>query len=199
MGYFRELPDLAYQNFLSDSLSSQSYIEVKNLFRRNRIRPDLENVFTVFDKYEIREGARPDTIAEELYGDAKLDWVVLLTAGILNVRDDWPLTNQEIYNFAVNKYGLDSINAARHYETKEIRDGEGRLILPKGQRVDSNFSVTYYYNNQYITPLSVDTIQGISNFECTNCDAGRYLLDHANNHKNLQKHSGIDLKTIKTF
>ena len=97
MGYFRELPDLAYQNFLSDSLSSQSYIEVKNLFRRNRIRPDLENVFTVFDKYEIREGARPDTIAEELYGDAKLDWVVLLTAGILNVRDDWPLTNQEIY------------------------------------------------------------------------------------------------------
>ena len=165
MGYFRELPDLAYQNFLSDSLSSQSYIEVKNLFRRNRIRPDLENVFTVFDKYEIREGARPDTIAEELYGDAKLDWVVLLTAGILNVRDDWPLTNQEIYNFAVNKYGLDSINAARHYETKEIRDGEGRLVLPKGQRVDSNFSVTYYYNNQYITPLSVDTIQGISNFE----------------------------------
>ena len=165
MGYFRELPDLAYQNFLSDSLSSQSYIEVKNLFRRNRIRPDLENVFTVFDKYEIREGARPDTIAEELYGDAKLDWVVLLTAGILNVRDDWPLTNQEIYNFAVNKYGLDSINAARHYETKEIRDGEGRLVLPKGQRVDSNFSITYYYNNQYITPLSVDTITGVTNFE----------------------------------
>ena len=125
----------------------------------------IRDRFTVFDKYEIREGARPDTIAEELYGDAKLDWVVLLTAGILNVRDDWPLTNQEIYNFAVNKYGLDSINAVRHYETKEIKDGEGRLVLPKGQRVDSNFSVTYYYNNQYITPLSVDTIQGISNFE----------------------------------
>ena len=69
MGYFRELPDVAYQNFLSDSLSSQSYIVVKNLFRRNKIRDDLEGVFTVFDKYEIQEGARPDNIAKELYGD----------------------------------------------------------------------------------------------------------------------------------
>ena len=122
MGYFRELPDVAYQNFLSDSLSSQSYIVVKNLFRRNKIRDDLEGVFTVFDKYEIQEGARPDNIAKELYGDDKLDWVVLLTAGILNVRDDWPLTNQEIYNFAVNKYGLDSINACLLYTSPSPRD-----------------------------------------------------------------------------
>ena len=164
MGYFRELPDVAYQNFLSDSLSSQSYIVVKNLFRRNKIRDDLEGVFTVFDKYEIQEGARPDNIAEELYGDDKLDWVVLLTAGILNVRDDWPLTNQELYNFCVDKYGAD-INAIRHYETKEIVDGDGRLVLPKGKRVDGNFSVTYFYYNQYITPASVDTIQGVTNFE----------------------------------
>ena len=87
MGYFRELPNLEYQNFLSDSISSQSYLEVKNLFRRNKIRDDLQDVFTLFDKYEIREGARPDTIAEEIYGDADLDWVVLITAGIINVRD----------------------------------------------------------------------------------------------------------------
>ena len=64
MGYFRELPNLEYQNFLSDSLSSQSYLTVKNLFRRNKLRDDLQNVFTVFDKYEIVEGARPDTVAE---------------------------------------------------------------------------------------------------------------------------------------
>ena len=64
MGYFRELPNLEYQNFLSDSLSSQSYLTVKNLFRRNKLRDDLQNVFSVFDKYEIMEGARPDTVAE---------------------------------------------------------------------------------------------------------------------------------------
>ena len=87
MGYFRELPNVEYQSFLSDSLSSQSYLTVKNLFRRNKLRDDLQNVFTLFDKYEIIEGARPDTVAEEYYGDAELDWVVLITAGIINVRE----------------------------------------------------------------------------------------------------------------
>ncbi len=90
MGYFRELPELDYQSFLSDSNSSQNYLRVKNLFRRNKLRDDLQNTFTIFDKYEIVEGARPDTVAEELYGSAELDWVVLMTANITRVRDQWP-------------------------------------------------------------------------------------------------------------
>ena len=57
MGYFRELPDLEYQSFLSNRLSNSEYIRVKNLFRRNKLRDDLQSVFTLFDKYEIPEGA----------------------------------------------------------------------------------------------------------------------------------------------
>ena len=89
MGYFRELPDLEYQSFLSDAVSTKDYLTVKNLFRRNKLRDDLQNVFTLFNKYEIVQGARPDTVAEEFYGSADLDWVVLLTAGIINVRNEW--------------------------------------------------------------------------------------------------------------
>ena len=89
MGYFRELPNLDYQSFLSDSNSSQNYLRVKNLFRRNKLRDDLQTNYTLFNKYEIVEGARPDTVAEEFYGSASLDWVVLMTAGITNVRDQW--------------------------------------------------------------------------------------------------------------
>ena len=100
MGYFREIPNLEYQSFLSDSISSQDYLKVKNLFRRNKLRTDLEGIFTLFEKYEIVEGARPDTVAEEFYGDAELDWVVLMTAGIVNVRNQWPLSNQESYKYA---------------------------------------------------------------------------------------------------
>lgn len=165
MGYFRELPDLEYQNFISNSISSQSYVKVKNLFRRNKLRDDLQNVFTIFNKYEIMEGARPDTVAEEIYGDDQLDWVVLLTAGIINVRDEWPLSDREIYDFVESKYGLANINSNHHYETKEIKDSIGRLILPSGQVVDSNFSVTYSENGTYVTPTSSNTISGVSNYE----------------------------------
>ena len=140
MGYFRELPNVAYQSFLSDSLSSQSYLVVKNLFRRNKLRDDLKGIFTIFNKYEIPEGSRPELVAEEFYGDAELDWVVLMTAGIINVRDEWPLSNYNLYRYAENLYG-DQLNAVRFYETKEVKDSSGRLILPKDKVVDSNFTI----------------------------------------------------------
>ena len=74
MGYFRELPNLDYQSFVSkDGNASGDYIRVKNLFRRSKIRDDLQNVFTLFNKYQIKEGARPDNVAEEFYGDPELD------------------------------------------------------------------------------------------------------------------------------
>ena len=141
MGYFRELPNVDYQSFLSDSLSSQSYLRVKNLFRRNKLRDDLSGVFTLFNKYEIPEGSRPDLVAEEFYGDAELDWVVLMTAGILNVRDEWPLSNYNLYRYAENLYGIDGLNNVRYYETKEVKDSSGRLILPKEKVVDSDFTI----------------------------------------------------------
>ena len=166
MGYFRELPNLEYQNFLSDSISSQSYLEVKNLFRRNKIRDDLQDVFTLFDKYQIKEGARPDTVAEEIYGDAELDWVVLITAGIINVRDEWPLSDRDLYYFVENKYGIRDYEKTRHYETKEVKDSLGRLILPAGKVVDENFTMTYYDSKlaNNVTTTSTD-IQGINNYE----------------------------------
>ena len=141
MGYFRELPNVAYQSFLSDSLSSQSYLVVKNLFRRNKLRNDLSGIFTIFNKYEIPEGSRPELVAEEFYGDAELDWVVLMTAGILNVRDEWPLSNYHLYRYAENLYGIGGLNDVHHYETKEVKDSSGRLILPKEKVVDSNFTI----------------------------------------------------------
>jgi len=141
MGYFRELPDLDYQSFLSDSNSSQNYLRVKNLFRRCKLRDDLQNVFTIFDKYQIVDGARPDTVAEEFYGSAELDWVVLMTAGIISVRDEWPLSNYHLYRYAEKIHG-EELNAVHHYETTEVKDSSDRLILPAGKTVDSDFTIT---------------------------------------------------------
>ena len=172
MGYFRELPNIEYQSFLSDALSSEDYLVVKNLFRRNKLRDDLQNVFTIFDKYEIIEGARPDTVAEEFYGDSELDWVVTMTAGILNVRDEWPLSNYHLYDYINEKY--DDMNAVHHYETKEIKDSLNRMILEEGKIVNSNFEISYYdngnlYTNRNVTGTNIISIENpvrpITNWE----------------------------------
>jgi len=165
MSYFRELPNLEYESPFANRTSSSSYIQAKNIFRRMKIRDDLQNIFTLFNKYEIREGARPDTIAEELYGKSDLDWVVLISANIINVRDQWPLSNKDLYDYTVNKYGLENITRIHHYETKEIKNSRGDIIITKGKVVDSDFSVTYLDTGISDTPISTNVTTSISNYE----------------------------------
>ena len=160
MGYFRELPNLRYPSFLPEKTSSLDYVEVKNIFRRVKLRDDLQNSFTVFDKYEIPEGARPDIVAEELYGNAEFDWIVLTVAGILNVRNQWPLNNRDLYNYCLDKYG-ESLNSNRFFETTEVKDSSGRLILPKGKVVDSNFTIP----KPGEPTATINPVVGITNYE----------------------------------
>ena len=166
MAYFRELPNIKYPSFFKDKNSSLEYVDVKNFFRRVKLREDLQNTLTLFNKYEIPMGHRPDNVAEELYGSAELDWVVITCAGIVNIRDEWPLDPSEIYDYAENKYG-ENLFDIRYYETKEIRDSEGHLILPKGKRVNSDFTVKYYDNtlSTYQTKSGTSVRTGISNYE----------------------------------
>ena len=165
MSYFRELPNIKYPSFLKEKNSSLDYLDVKNFFRRVKLREDLQNTLTVFNKFEIPMGSRPDNVAEDLYGSASLDWVVITCAGIVNIRDEWPLNPDEIYNYSVDKYG-DELNDIRYFETKEIRGSEGHLILPQGKRVNSDFTVKYYDNNlgTYVTKSGTDVRTGISHY-----------------------------------
>lgn len=164
MGYFSELPNLQYQSPFSDRLSDSSYVFAKNIFRRMKVRDDLQNVFTVFNKYQIADGTRPDNVAEELYGESEYDYVVLLTANITNIRDQWPITNKELYDYVVQKYGLENINDVHHFVTKEIKDSDGKLILPADKVVDSNFTVSYF-DSTPITTSAAETVRGITNYE----------------------------------
>jgi hypothetical protein len=161
MSYFRELPNLDYQSPLSSKNSSLDYVRVKNLFRRVKLRDDLQNVFTIFNKYIIPDGARPDTIAEELYGSAELDWVVLITGGIVNVREQWPLSDRDLYNFSLNKYGLTDLNAVKYYVTTEVKDSNNRLILPAGKVVDSSFTIPNPSNGL----ATLNPVTAVSNYE----------------------------------
>ena len=160
MSYFRELPNLEYQSFLSSRKGSDDYLLVKNIFRRVKLRDDLQNVFTIFNKYQIQEGARPDTVAEELYGSSQYDWVVLIGAGIINVRNEWPLSDRDIYRYSEQLYGND-LNAVHHYETTEVKDSRGRLIFPASKIVDSTFTIP----DPNIPVQTLNPVVGISNYE----------------------------------
>ena len=160
MGYFRELPNLRYPSFLPEKTSSLDYVEVKNIFRRAKLRDDLQNNFTVFDRYEIPMNARPDTVAENLYGTPNFDWVVLTVAGIINIRNEWPLSDRDLYDYSLDKYG-ESLNSVKFFETTEVKDTSSRMILPKGKVVDSNFTIP----KPGEPTATLNPVVGISNYE----------------------------------
>ena len=142
MSYFKHFPNILYQSPLSHKDSSGDFIAVKNIFRRTKLKDYLQGSVSVFNKYIIEDGERPDTISELLYGSSRYDFVVVLTAGITNINHQWPIQDFQVYDVALAKYGSETkMNEVHHYETFEIKDSQGRQILPPNLIVDADFKM----------------------------------------------------------
>lgn len=164
MAYFRELPNISFLSRLPNASTNEDYITVKNLFKRAKIRTDINNAITAFDYYQITDNQRPEVVASSLYGDPELDWVILITNNITNVRDQWPLSNNDLYNYMIDKYGSDeSLSDIHHYETTEVKDEYDRLVVPSGLQVDSDFTVTYTKFNNTVSTIS--PVKQVTNYE----------------------------------
>ena len=142
MAYFNNLPNILYQSPLPDKASTGDMIEIKNIFRGSKLFDYLKDNVSLFNKYVIEDGDRPDTVAEQVYGSSKYDYVVILTAGITNITNEWPLQDYQMYDLALSKYGSETkMNEIHHYETREIKDSKGRQILPPNLIVDESFKI----------------------------------------------------------
>ena len=145
--YFRKLPNLDYPTLLKTKQSNTDYIETKNLFRRVKIREDLFSNFVVFDQYKIVGDERPDNVAEKVYGDDNLDWVILMSNNIIDIKNEWPMTQYDLNTYLNEKYTQEQLVDIHHYETLQFKDGKGRLVVPAGQVVDEDWSLEYFDGN----------------------------------------------------
>ena len=163
MAYFKELPDISYVSLLPNSSKNDDRITIKNLFKRAKLRSDVDQAITAFEYYEIKENTRPDVIAEQIYDDPELDWVILITNNITNIRDQWPLSHNDLYNYCLEKYGSDEgIQEVHHWETQEVKDTYGRTIMEGKLVVDEGFQFTYVKDDY--SAVIVSPAQSISNF-----------------------------------
>ena len=161
MAYFEELPDISYVSLLPKTGNNDERITVKNIFKRAKLRSDIDQAVTGFTYYQIPENTRPDVVAQNIYGDPELDWVILIANNIMNVRDEWPLSNNDLYDFMLEKYGsVEKLNEINHWETTEIRDNYNRILLKSGLEVDKEFSFTYSISN---TTYTVNPTAAVTN------------------------------------
>ena len=143
--YFDLIPDFDYVSRLPDAKISD-YIRVKNFFRRATLREDIFQSLTFFTKYSIEGDDRPDNVANKVYSNSDLDWVILLANNITHIPTEWPMAQNDFDRFLLDKYdNYDTLyNGVHHHETIEVKDSNEVTIVRAGLEVSSDFTQTYY-------------------------------------------------------
>tara|TARA_Y100001938_G_C8038374_1_gene404709 strand:+ start:579 stop:1250 length:672 start_codon:yes stop_codon:yes gene_type:complete len=216
MAYFREFPNINYVSLLPDRNKNEERILVKNIFKRAKLRTDIKFGITMFERYQVEENMRPEAIANRIYQDPELDWVILLVNNITNVRDQWPLSNNDLYNYMLDKYGQTGLTDAHHYETVELKDSDGRIMLQGGLVVDDEFKFRYSVrksNGDLTDPDNINPVQVITNlaYEQRENDKKRqirilkpaYIAGVVNDLRNVMKYNRstqyVSRNTIRTY
>ena len=143
--YFNLIPDFDYVSRLPNAKISD-YIRVKNFFRRVTLREDIYQNLTFFTKYPIEGNDRPDNVAQKVYENPDLDWLILLANNITHIPTEWPMAQNDFDRFLLDKYdNYNTIyNGVHHHETIEVKDSNNVTIVPAGLEVNSDFTQTYY-------------------------------------------------------
>ncbi|ASD50578.1 baseplate wedge subunit [Acidovorax phage ACP17] len=107
MTYFRKFSTLVYdrvvaQNILTAVLPS---------------RLNVDRVF-VYQNYRVSDGETPESVADKLYKDAKLYWVLLVVNDIVDPFVGWPMSDAELEEFVVKKWG--ALHAVHHFFDNRI-------------------------------------------------------------------------------
>ena len=216
MAYFREFPNINYVSLLPDRNKNEERILVKNIFKRAKLRSDIKFGITMFERYQVEENMRPEAIANKIYEDPELDWVILLVNNITNVRDQWPLSHNDLYNYMLDKYGQTGLTDAHHYETVELKDSDGRIMLQGGLVVDDEFKFRYSVrksDGDLTDPDNINPVQVITNlaYEQRENDKKRqiriikpaFVAGVVNDLRNVMKYNRstqyVNRNTIKTY
>ena len=112
--YFSKFPLMVY-----DIKGNSNYTLLPDILRRVKIRAGLASSRLVFDKYNVKEGEKPEDVAFKYYGDPEYHWVIMMVNNITDRYYGWPLNFAQFAEFLTDKYGAGNEDAVHHYEVTQ--------------------------------------------------------------------------------
>jgi|TARA_Y100000996_G_C22488649_1_gene629257 hypothetical protein len=106
--YFNKFGKIQY------GFDKENFKIVTDVMKRVKVRDKIINELSLYDKYDVKSGDTPESIAFKHFGDVNLHWVILLTNNITDRYYDWPMTEQEFELFIKDKYS--NPDGIHHYE-----------------------------------------------------------------------------------
>jgi hypothetical protein len=86
-----------------------------DILRRVKLRTTFNSGGILFDKYDVKEGERPEDVAFKWFGDPELHWIILMTNNVTDRYYDWPMNQVQFAEYLTDKYGT-NVDAIHHYE-----------------------------------------------------------------------------------
>ena len=139
--YFGHFPLIPY-----DSVGDGEFKLVTNLLKRVAVRSKVKTNVLVFDTYDVRMGETPEEIADKLYNDPELHWVVLMMNDITDRYHQWPLTENQFLAHINDKY--DNVDATHHYEISQT-SGDTTIKIDIGTDNSDHSGATAITNYEY--------------------------------------------------
>ena len=109
--YFSSFPIIPYGS------TDGTVKNVTNLLRRVAIRTKVKSNAALYDTYNVKNGETPEIIADKLYEDPELHWVVLLINNVTDRYHDWPMSEQQFSTYVNEKYS--NPDGIHHYEISQ--------------------------------------------------------------------------------
>ena len=139
--YFNFFPTVDYVN-----VGQSNSKTVTNILKRAAIREVVKNNLAIYTKYIIKSGETPESVAFNVYGDAELHWVILLTNDIYDRYHQWPMNVNQFLSYVNEKYT--NPNATHHYEISQS-SGDTSVKIDIGSDNTDYPSATAITNFEY--------------------------------------------------
>ena len=120
--------------------------EVTNLLRRVAIRSKVKTNVMFFDTYDVKEGETPEMIADKLYDDPQLHWVVMIVNNITDRYHEWPMSGNQFLDYVNEKYS--NPEGTHHYEIEQS-SGDTTVKINIGTDNTDHPTATLITNYEY--------------------------------------------------
>jgi len=147
--YFKNFPTIPY-----DAVGSGQTKDVKNILRRVSVRSKVKANVLFYDTYDVKEGESPESIADKLYGDPELHWIVLLVNDITDRYHQWPMTYAQFLQFVNDKYA--DPNGVHHYEIAQSSGDTTKTIEVYNNSALYTGDTDFYSNATTITNIEYE-------------------------------------------
>ena len=137
--YFKDFPYLEY-----DFPDGQTRF-IKNITIRPSIVDEVFGDSRNLQDYMISDGETPETIAYNVYGDAQMHWVIMLSNNINSIYADWPKSTPELYDFIKNKYQVQT-------------DSDGNTVTLYGEDLEEFVEFKGSPANNYVSTNSSNVV-----------------------------------------